>query len=220
MFDKNALVRWQMLQSSLSAYPEAGLLLVTKGHSADHIKPYLNLGQQSFGENYVQEALEKKQCLNDARAQWHFIGRIQSNKMKDLAQHFDWVQTLTKSKQVEKLDREATLCSRRIQVCLQYRCQDREGVKEAELFALADQVVVTECLVLRGLLVMPEQRLDQVSLRATFSEAQDAFMAMQKRYGRHVDTLSMGMSGDFIDALELGATQVRIGSLIMGERVP
>ena len=182
------------------------------------MKHYLDLGQQAFGENYVQEALIKKQRLNDARAVWHFIGRVQSNKIKELAQHFDWVQTLTQRKQVEKLSQEAARCGRVMQVCLQYRCQDRQGVKGAELFTLADEVMASDGLILRGLLVMPGHGLDQVLLRKTFSEARDVFLDMQRRYGQQLDTLSMGMSGDYMEALEIGATQVRIGSFIMGEQ--
>lgn len=218
MLDEKAIARWQKVSTVLKKFPHARLLLVTKGQSPDLIANYVAMGQRHLGENYVQEALDKQPLLSDYSCIWHFIGTLQSNKLALIAAHFDWVETLIKVQHAKKLEQYAARNQRKLKISLQYQTQGREGVRGDALWDLARYVDQSSWLELKGLMVMPQAGLCAQDLRAVFSEASDVFKQMKSHFPASVDTLSMGMSGDYEMALVHGATEVRIGSALMGDR--
>jgi len=198
------------------------LLAVSKTFGADALREAQAAGQHAFGENYVQEALDKVQALADLqpRPEWHLIGPLQSNKTREVAAAFDWVHTVDRLKIAERLSAQRPVHLPPLQVCLQVNVSgeaSKGGIEPAELPALAHAVAALPRLRLRGLMSIPEpligfeaQRVPHRQLR----ELQEALCAQ----GLALDTLSMGMSADLEAAIAEGATIVRVGSAIFGAR--
>ncbi len=196
------------------------LVAVSKTHSAESVRAAYDAGQRIFGESYVQEALAKMQALQDLRLQWHFIGPIQSNKTKDIALHFDWVHGIERIKVAERLSAQRPPALGPLQVCIQVNTSGeatKSGVALDQLPQLAERIASLPGLRLRGLMTIPAptdrfeaQRLPFRALRAAHDQL--------CRDGLELDTLSMGMSGDLEAAIAEGATMVRIGTAIFGER--
>lgn len=195
------------------------LIAVSKTHSAAAIRDCIEAGQRDFGENYLQEALAKMDALARESITWHYIGRIQSNKTRELAARFDWVQTVDRERIARRLSEHRPAGLPLLDVCLQVNI-DREpqkaGVLPEDVAALARLVADLPRLRLRGLMAIP---------RAEPAEsARDAFMRLREIFetlrgeGLPIDTLSMGMSGDLDAAVAAGSTMVRIGTAIFGER--
>jgi pyridoxal phosphate enzyme (YggS family) len=196
------------------------LLAVSKTMPADRIRSLAALGQKSFGENYLQEAVSKIEGLADLQLDWHFIGQIQRNKTRLVAETFDWVQSIDRLVIAERLSNQRPDEMDNLNICIQVRMSDEEnkgGVSPDSLFSLAREVDTLPRLVLRGLMAIPENTTDTGRQRDAFKQMNELFKALKMQYDT-VDTLSMGMSGDFELAIEEGSTLVRIGTLLFGPR--
>ena len=210
-------------QESGRAAADIHLLAVSKTQPATAVERAWQWGQRRFGENYVQEALEKKQALAHLPdIEWHFIGPIQSNKTRAIAENFDWVHSIDRLKTAQRLSAQRPSTLPALQVCVQVNIDDEEtkaGVSLAELPVLAQQVAELPNLHLRGLMSIPAPCDDPRRQRATFSRLRDAMESLQQA-GLPLDTLSMGMSGDLEAAIASGSTLVRVGTDIFGARAP
>lgn len=195
------------------------LLAVSKKQPVEAIREAHALGIADFGENYLQEALPKIPELGpDVR--WHFIGSIQSNKTKPIAENFDWVHTVDSRRIAERLSAQRPPESGELQVCIQIRpsgTQNRRGIAGTELQELAASIRELPNLRLRGLMIMPEADQDLSSTRQEFAKTRELLQELIE-HGHDVDTLSMGMSGDLEVAIMEGSTIVRIGTGLFGPR--
>ena len=199
---------------------KARLLAVSKTRSPDEIAALAEAGQQAFGENYVQEALPKIEAMRGLGLEWHLIGHLQSNKADQAARAFDWVQSLDRPKLVATLARHRPADLPRLNVLLQVNIDDetsKHGCMPTDIDALADAVAAEPRLQLRGLMAIPAPHEDPARRRDAFRAMRTLFDALQVRHPG-IDTLSMGMSEDFVPAIEEGATMVRIGSALFGAR--
>jgi pyridoxal phosphate enzyme (YggS family) len=196
------------------------LLGVSKGQSANSIRAVAEAGVRDIGESYLQEALGKIEELKDLPVTWHFIGRVQANKTRVIAGHFDWVHGVERLKIAERLSEQRPFHAPPLNVCLQVNIGGEEskgGVTVAELPALAAAVGVLPRLKLRGLMCIPPDEDDPTRQRMWFGAMRRALEELNVA-GAGLDTLSMGMSGDFEAAIAEGATIVRIGTALFGER--
>lgn len=196
------------------------LIAVSKSQPAAAIRTLAELGQREFGENYVQEALPKLAELAELGLTWHFIGQLQTNKTRAVAEHFHWVHTLDRERIAVRLSEQRSPHAAPLNVCIQVRLADepgKGGISKTELAALARRVVELPRLQLRGLMCIPPPREGFEAQRQLFAELADCAQALRDQ-GMPLDTLSMGMSGDLEAAVAAGATCVRIGTAIFGER--
>ena len=196
------------------------LLAVSKAQTADKLRTAYLAGQRAFGENYVQEAINKQAELSDCTIEWHFIGPIQSNKTALIAQHFDWVHSVDRLKIATRLNEARPQNAAPLNVCIQINSSDEDsksGVDIASLAILATEINAMPHLKLRGIMAIPAPTKDLAKQRAQFKIVADAFKNLQKQ-GFELDTLSIGMSDDFVAAIHEGATMVRIGSALFGLR--
>jgi pyridoxal phosphate enzyme (YggS family) len=196
------------------------LLAVSKTFGADAVREAYAAGQHAFGENYIQEAVEKITALRHLPLQWHCIGPIQSNKTRPVAEHFDWVHTVDRLKIAQRLSEQRPAHLAPLQVCIQVNVDGgptKSGVAPHDALALARQVVDLPRLQLRGLMCIPEPAPDFVAACAVFARARALFDAIIVA-GVPLDTLSMGMSADLEAAVASGSTMVRVGSAIFGKR--
>jgi pyridoxal phosphate enzyme (YggS family) len=203
---------------------EVQLLAVSKTFPAEAVLEAIAAGQHAFGENYLQEALDKianvAQAQPQTQVEWHFIGPIQSNKTRPIACSFDWVHTVERLKIAQRLSEQRPPERGPVNICLQVNISgeaSKSGVSEHDVPELARQVVQLPNLRLRGLMAIPEQAADHAQQRAAFARLRKLFDALRAD-GLALDTLSMGMSGDMPAAIAEGATIVRIGSAIFGAR--
>jgi pyridoxal phosphate enzyme (YggS family) len=197
------------------------LLAVSKQQSAAALRSLRTTGQQDFGESYLQEALSKIVALQDLHLTWHYIGQIQSNKTRQIAEHFQWVHTVDRAKIAERLHEQRPSSSATLNVCIQVRLADEPGKGGADpdsLQPLAERIAQLPRLRLRGLMCIPPPRESFDEQYAYFQEAARLLRELKQK-GFVVDTLSMGMSGYLEAAIAAGATIVRVGSAIFGERL-
>lgn len=202
--------------------PEARLLAVSKTQPADAVAALAAQGQRAFGENYVQEAAAKIAALAPLGLEWHLIGHLQSNKADIAARLFDWVQTVDRPKLVDALARHRAAERPPLNVLVQVNIDDegsKSGCAPGDIDALADAVAAQPRLRLRGLMAIPAPFPDEVPRRAAFRRMRALFDALAARHPG-IDTLSMGMSGDFELAIAEGATMVRVGTALFGARPP
>lgn len=198
----------------------AELLAVSKTKPAAAVRALAALGQRAFGENYVQEALAKQRELADLALQWHLIGPLQSNKCREVAEHFDWLQSLDRAKLVAPLARWRPAARARLNVLIQVNVDDeasKSGCRPDEVAALAAAVAAEPRLRLRGLMAIPAPHADLALRRVAFERMRELFGQLRREHAS-ADTLSMGMSEDFELAIACGATMVRIGSALFGAR--
>ncbi len=201
------------------------LLAVSKAQTVDKMRSAYLAGQHAFGENYVQEAIAKQASLSDLAIEWHFIGPIQSNKTALIAQHFDWVHSVDRLKIALRLNDARGHNATLLNVCIQINSSDEDsksGVDIDALAILAKQINVMPRLKLRGIMAIPAPTKDLAVQHAQFKIVADAFKCLQKNVEidtLFLDTLSMGMSNDYVAAIEEGATIVRIGSALFGARL-
>jgi pyridoxal phosphate enzyme (YggS family) len=196
------------------------LLAVSKGQSAAAIDAAARAGIEHFGENFLQEALPKIAALAGNELTWHFIGRLQANKTRAVAENFAWVHGVDRLKIAERLSAQRPNHTAALNVCLQLHLGGEEskgGVNATELPALARAVAVLPNLRLRGLMCMPPAEDDVARQRQWFREARQVFDYLNE-HGLQLDTLSMGTSADFEAAIAEGATIVRVGTAIFGPR--
>ncbi len=196
------------------------LLAVSKTWPANALRELATLGQHQFGENYLQEALDKIEALNDLDLEWHFIGPIQSNKTRDIAGNFDWVQSLDREKIARRLHEHRPDSLAPLNVCIQINIDDEDsksGTNADNLMTLADYIASLDKLCLRGLMVIPAPKHSVEEEKDSFSRAQQLFQQLRQKYPQ-VDTLSMGMTADMSTAIACGSTMVRIGTALFGQR--
>ncbi len=194
------------------------LLAVSKTHPLALIREALAAGQKAFGENYVQEAIEKMKGL--AGVEWHLIGPLQSNKTRLAAERFDWVHTITSEKIARRLSEQRPAGLPPLNVLIQVNVSGeatKTGASPGEVFALSEKTSSLKGLRLRGLMAIPEPAGDAGLQRKRFREVREIFEKLKSR-GFAFDTLSMGMSDDMESAIAEGATLVRIGTAIFGQR--
>ena len=200
------------------------LLAVSKTFGAEAVQAAVRAGQSAFGENYLQEAIDKiaqvAAALPETPLEWHFIGPIQSNKTRQIAAHFDWVHTVEREKIAQRLSEQRPAGLAPLNVCLQVNISgeaSKSGVAPADLAALAHRVAALPNLRLRGLMAIPEPETQFAPQRAAFRQLRLLYDALRAD-GLALDTLSMGMSADLRAAIVEGATTVRVGSAIFGSR--
>ena len=196
------------------------LLAVSKQQPASNIRAAHAAGQRDFGENYLQEARPKLATLGSLPITWHFIGRLQSNKTREVAASFDWVHSVDRKRIAARLDEQRPRDLPRLKVLLQVRVGrdvKRCGVDPVALPALAESVSGMPRLELKGLMCMPEPAPGEAAQRAPFRRLRELLHELNQR-GHSLDALSMGMSGDLEAAIAEGATIVRVGTAIFGPR--
>jgi len=223
--DKLTKVTERIQQAALAAgrNPQTvRLVAVSKTQSADAVAEAYACGQRRFGENYLQEAVEKHAALLHLKdIEWHFIGPIQSNKTRPIAENFAWVHSIDREKIARRLSEQRPADLRPLQVCLQVNIDDestKSGVSLEELPALAHAISQLPRLQLRGLMTIPSPTNDTAQQRVAFSKLRLALVNLQAQGIAGLDTLSMGMSGDMEAAIAEGATLVRVGTDIFGAR--
>jgi pyridoxal phosphate enzyme (YggS family) len=196
------------------------LVTVSKSQPPAAVRAAFDAGARDFGESYVQEALPKVACLGDIGIHWHFIGHLQGNKARDVAETFDWVHGVDRARIALALSKGRPEARGDLNVCIQVNISGeatKGGVEPAQALALAREVAAMPRLKLRGLMGMARPTQDPAEQRAQFRVLKETFDAIAKD-GLALDTLSMGMSGDFEVAIAEGATMVRVGTAIFGER--
>ena len=201
--------------------PDAvALLAVSKTFGADAVRAAHAAGQHAFGENYIQEAVDKIDALRDLPLQWHCIGPIQSNKTRLVAERYDWAHSVDRLKIAERLSAQRPDDLAPLQVCLQVNIDGgptKSGVAPAEALALARTVAALPRLKLRGLMTIPEPAPEFEAALAVHRRARALFDELNAD-GLALDTLSMGMSADLEAAIAAGSTLVRVGTAIFGAR--
>lgn len=215
------------VQTSLRCAVPAGcrdvrLVAVSKTRSAAAIAAVAAAGVEDFGESYLQEALPKIRALVGHGIVWHFVGTIQSNKTRDIARHFDWVHSVDRLEIAHRLRRGRTVATP-LNVCVQVNIDadaNKAGVAPEALAPLIAGIRGLDGLCLRGLMAVPARRGSPAATRPSFMRMAALFEAHRVAGGAHWDTLSMGMSADYLEAVAVGATCVRIGTAIFGPRVP
>ena len=219
------LMRTQVLQQIQQACQLAQrepntvqLLAVSKTHPSEALREMYVTGQRAFGENYLQEALDKMQALSDLEIEWHFIGHVQRNKTKHLAEKFAWVHGVDRLIIAERLSNQRDAQQAPLNICLQVNIDDQEskdGCRPDEVAELVEQISRLPNLKLRGLMVIPKPEHLQAftTTKQLFDEVKQ-YHAQPEQW----DTLSMGMSADMADAIQAGSTMVRVGTALFGAR--
>lgn len=199
---------------------QVGLLAVSKTRSVDEIRHLHDQGQHCFGENYLKEAIDKITRLAHHQLEWHYIGKIQSNKTRPIAEYFNWVHTVDRLKIAQRLNDQRPAGLAPLKVCIQVNSSgesSKGGVSFAELPALAFAIQKLPRLELRGLMTLPAPAEDFESQRRPFRAMREACESLRQQ-GLDLDTLSMGTSNDFEAAIAEGATLIRIGTALFGPR--
>jgi len=198
------------------------LIAVSKNQTIKAITELALLGQKDFGENYLQEALPKISLLKENSLVWHFIGQLQSNKTRVIAEQFDWVHTLDRAKLAERLNTQRPSHKAPLQVCIEVQLSDeagKGGIHCSELPALIETVAAAPRLQLRGLMAIPPIESTLPAQARWFCALRDLKQQLCESHP-YLDTLSMGMSGDLEAAVSAGSTHLRIGSSLFGTRTP
>jgi pyridoxal phosphate enzyme (YggS family) len=196
------------------------LLAVSKTWGPEAVRQAHAAGQTAFGENYIQEAVDKITALRDVPLVWHCIGPIQSNKTRLVAEHFDWVHSIDRLKIAQRLSEQRPEHLPPLQVCIQVNVDggdNKSGVSPLELPALAQAVNALPRMRLRGIMTIPEPAETEAHMRAVHAQAKALYEALRQQ-SLPLDTLSMGMSADMAAAIAEGSTLVRVGTAIFGQR--
>ena len=196
------------------------LMAVSKKQSSENIREAYQAGQKDFGENYLQESISKIQELHDLEIVWHYIGSIQSNKSKLIAENYDWVHSIDKISTLKKINKYRGSVNRKINICIQVNI-DAEDTKSG-LYMNEVEDFIKGCssmnwVNIRGLMAIPKYQSDSDLKSKAFKKIKHLFDDLIKK-GYKLDTLSIGMSSDYEEAIESGSTIVRIGTAIFGER--
>lgn len=199
------------------------LLAVSKRHSVDAIRAAYEQQQHHFGENYLNEALDKQTQLSDLAIHWHYIGSIQSNKTRKIAESFEWVHTVENLKIANRLSSQRPEHLAPLNICLQINI-DKETSKSGlmpdidALAAIVETIIQLPNVTLRGLMCIPAPKENPAQEIQSFQAMQSLLDQLNQRQSLSMDTLSMGMSGDIDSAIQCGATIVRVGTAIFGQR--
>lgn len=199
---------------------EITLLAVSKTFSPEAVREAHSGGQTAFGENYIQEAVEKMALLRDLPLQWHCIGPIQSNKTRLVATHFDWAHSVDRLKIAQRLSEQRPEGLAPLQICIQVNIDggpSKSGIAPGEALALAREVAQLPRLALRGIMTIPEPVADFAAQKEVHRRARGLFDELREA-GLALDTLSMGMTADLEAAIAAGSTMVRVGTAIFGGR--
>ena len=221
--DNIARVQAQILAACQAAGRTPGsvhLLAVSKTWGADAVRQAHAAGLTAFGENYIQEAVDKITALRDLPLEWHCIGPIQSNKTRLVAEHFDWVHSVDRLKIAQRLSEQRPAELPPLQVCIQVNVdggENKSGVSPEELPALAQAVAALPRMRLLGIMTIPEPAETDEQMRVVHAQAKALYEALRQQ-GLPLDTLSMGMSADMAAAIAEGSTLVRVGTAIFGQR--
>ena len=221
--NKLKLVRQRIDNACITAgrHPdEVSLLAVGKRHPVEKIITLYELGVKSFGENQLQEALEKQRKLVDLDLQWHFVGTLQSNKTRAIAENFQWVQSVDRKKILVRLSEQRPTSMRQLNVCLQVNIDQepqKAGANPEEILQLADLCHGLDNIELKGLMAIPRLTTDLDEQHDSFRKVKALFDTLRSE-GHDIDTLSMGMSSDLEIAIAEGSTMVRIGTDLFGKR--
>lgn len=200
------------------------LLAVSKTKPVSDILAAMQGGQTAFGENYVQEGVEKIQYFEDQgiELEWHFIGPLQSNKSRLVAEHFDWMQTLDRAKIADRLNEQRPVNKAPLNVLIQINISDeasKSGIQPTEMMPLAKHIENLPHLRLRGLMAIPAPTENIIEQESAFKKMAELFEALKQALpNQQIDTLSMGMTEDMPSAIKCGSTMVRIGTAIFGAR--
>ncbi|MCW8932772.1 MAG: YggS family pyridoxal phosphate-dependent enzyme [Gammaproteobacteria bacterium] len=196
------------------------LLAVSKHHSLEKIQAFYDLGQRDFGESYLQEAIKKINQSTCSDIIWHFIGPIQSNKTKEIAQHFQWVHSVDRIKIARRLSAQYTGTSK-LNICLQINISQepqKSGFSTNEIASALEEIIQLPNLNLRGLMSIPKPSNDFTQQSLAFHQLRELMEQLNKQFALNMDTLSMGMSGDLEAAISEGATIIRVGTALFGPR--
>ena len=199
---------------------DISLIVVTKSQSIENISKVLNAGNKHFGENYVEEAIKKIEHFNNNPIQWHYIGKIQSNKIKKISKYFDWVQTISSIKHAKLLNKACDDISKKMNICIQVnidREESKSGIFIEDLDDFVENILVLDRLVLRGLMALPSKINVLKENINSYKILRSEYDRLKNKY-KHIDTLSIGMSNDYKIAMDNGSNMIRIGTLIFGER--
>lgn len=197
------------------------LIAASKKQSPEKIQAAFQAGVSAFGENYLQEALKKMGALATLPIEWHFIGRIQHNKIKKIAEHFDWVQSVADIDTAVRLNKARPMLLPPLNICIEVNIsheKTKAGIAINHVIELADTCRALKHLRLRGLMSIPAKSLDFDLNRKAFHKLQ-VIANVLRDHGISIDTLSMGMSSDFEAAIAEGSTMIRIGEMLFGKRV-
>ena len=195
------------------------IIAVSKKKSAELVEQAYILGIKNFGENYLQEALQKITSLKHLNINWHFIGRIQSNKCKEIARNFQWVHTIDRFKIAKRLNDDCPI-NKIINVLIQINIDNEEsksGINESQLLDLAEKISVLPNLKLKGIMVIPKNNFEIDLIEESFKKTLEISLKLRNKFSEAKE-ISMGMSNDFELAIKNGSTMVRIGTGIFGER--
>lgn len=210
----------QLERTAHRAPGSVSLLAVSKKQPLEKIAALAELGQHHFGENQIQEALPKIKALNSYGLTWHFIGAIQSNKIRAIAENFAWVHSVCKSDVLSRLAKQRPLHLAPLQICIQANLSQetqKQGIPVCDLLQFVDSLPQYPTVKIRGLMGMTSQGANPKEQLAQFFTLREAFDVMKSK-GYDLDTLSMGMTGDYPAAISAGATWIRLGSSLFGER--
>jgi pyridoxal phosphate enzyme (YggS family) len=213
-------IRARIEAAAQRAGRDVRLLAVSKTQPAAAIRALADQGQLQFGENYVQEALAKQRELADSGLQWHLIGPLQSNKCREVAENFGWLQSLDRDKLIAPLDRFRPATLAPLNVLIQVNIDDessKSGCEPGTVAALAGRIAAAPRLLLRGLMAIPQPHPDFELRRGAFRRMRALYDSLRSAHPA-IDTLSLGMSEDFELAIAEGATMVRIGTALFGKR--
>ena len=219
-----SLVRQNIEQVEKDCNLSAGstrLVAVSKTRMAADIAELVKQNQLDFGENYVQEAIEKINILADTPIIWHFIGPIQKNKTRLIAEHFSWVHSIDRKLIATRLNDQRSVHKSALNACIQVNIdleETKSGVTPQEVAALAEHIDKLPYLNLRGLMAIPSKTEKEDQQRLVFEKMYSLFETLSKNYAS-MDTLSMGMSGDYPMAIRCGANMIRIGNALFGPRI-
>lgn len=208
----------QATQNSEKNINKIGIIAVSKRKSLEHIKIAFDLGLEDFGENYAQELQKKSEELQNLKIIWHFIGPIQSNKIKTIARHANWIHSLDRNSIVDKLDRECKLLDKVINGCIQVNISEessKSGIDSSELMSFANHVDSMENINLKGIMVLPKITGDSKEEMRRSKELHEELMSVYP----NANYLSMGTTSDFESAIQFGSNLIRVGELIFGKRL-
>lgn len=197
------------------------LLAVSKRHSLEKIHALYQLGQRDFGESYLQEALTKISSSDHEEIIWHFIGPIQSNKTRDIAQNFHWVHSVDRLKIARRLSAQSTERLQPLNICLQINISreiQKSGFSSSDIFTVMDEIIKLPNLAIRGLMAIPKPSDNIVEQKQAFMQLRQLKQKLNQEFQLNMDTLSMGMSNDLEAAIAEGATIIRVGTALFGPR--
>lgn len=221
-FKNYNLIKEEMLLFQEHHKRKISLIAVSKKQSIEKIQGLINYGHLDFGENYVQEGVDKIKSISNPSIIWHFIGPIQSNKTKLITEYFNWVHSVDRLKIYDRIKNEANSLGKKINFLIQINISKentKSGININDLDAILDGIDPNDDFVcFRGIMAIPSNTTNINLLKTEFSLLNKAFISMKERF-HTVDTLSMGMSNDYLLAMNHGSTMIRVGSKIFGERI-